>query len=159
MWRFQNTNYVGGTRTRGATGFLARFSKHKHRWSTNEEKVLHFLWVVHLCSSPLPAASLFCLQLEDTQAHLLGGPERKLRNGSAQGQRFQVGYSSVHTVQKKKKREREKCMPLCQACAENKPWLNKTQSTVLTCCSPTLSHLHFGLKHLKRTGSERVHRR
>lgn len=62
--------------------------------------MLHFLWVIHLCSSPLPAASLFCLQPEDTKAHLLGGPQRKLRNASAQGQRFEVGYSSVHTVKK-----------------------------------------------------------
>lgn len=159
MGWFQNTNYVGGTGTRGATGFLARFSKHEHRWSTNEKKVLNFLWVIHLCSSPLPAASLFCLQLEDTKAHLLGGPERKLRNGSAQGQAFQVGHSSVHTVKKKKERkEKRNVCPHCQACAENKPWPTKTQSAVSTCCSLTLFHPHFGLRHFEHTGSDRVQR-
>lgn len=111
MWRFQNPNRC---MVEGLEPEEQQVFKSQHRWSTNEKRLLRLLWVVHSCSSPLPAALLFCLQLEDTEAHLFNGPERKLRNGSAQGQRFQVGYSSVHTVRKKKKKEGN-ARPHCQA--------------------------------------------
>lgn len=109
-------------------------------------KCFIFPGFIHLCSSPLSAASFFCLQLEDSEAHLLGGPERKLRNGSAQGQRFQVHYSSVQTVKKRKKRS---VRPHRHACTENKTGLNKSQRAALTRCSPTLFHLCSSLKHFR----------